>query len=529
MALSLRDYQQQAVDSIFSYFQTKSGSPLVIIPTAGGKSLVQAEFIKRALVTYPGTRICAVSHVSELIKQNAEELVMHYPEINMSFCSAKIGKKNLQGEVVFGTIQSIYKKAFDFPHAPDLLLIDEAHLLSPNANTMYRKFIDDLKKANPFLKIIGFTASAFRSDQGMLHEGDGRFFTDICHETTIIDLINRGYLTPIITPEKGLRTKMSTEGVGMRGGDFIASQLQKAVDHDPITIACVDEIIEHSIGRKKWLVFTAGVEHCEHVRDEIRKRGIVCEMVHGETPIAERSNIIEQFKNGDIQCVVNVAVMTTGLNIPAIDLLVFMRPLRSPVLYLQCGGRAMRLFPGKHDALLLDFGGVVEALGPIDSIKIKSKQKGDGEAPAKTCPECAHRCHAAALTCEACGYAFPEREISIQEGASTAAVLSTQIKAEWKKVSHVAYYRHQKEGKPDSMRVDYLCGYKSFREWICLNHGGKPREKACEWWRERMPGAVPNNVEEALQLAHNLRKPTEISIKKSGAYFEVLGARYESA
>ena len=510
----LRDYQEEAVCSIFEYFSKKGGNPLVVIPTGGGKSLVLSEFVRRATELYPGTRITIVSHVAELIKQNALELSSHAPNLKLTFCSDKLGSKNQSGDVVLATIQSIYKRALKYPVPPDLLLIDEAHLLPHDSDTSYRKFIEDLKMVNPDIKIIGFTATPFRAGRGMLHKGEGALFTDVCYEISILDLIDRGYLTPIITPT--IQTRMDVHDVKMRGGDFVANDLERAVDKDMLTRACVNEIVSMGQRRKRWLVFTAGIKHCEHVRDEIRKYGISCEMIHGKTPDAERNDIVSRYKNGDLRCLVNVMVFTTGFDNPSIDLMAFMRPTRSPVLYIQCAGRGMRLFKDKPDCMLLDFGQVVESLGPIDMIHIKEKQKSEGEAPQKNCPECKQPCHAAIMQCPACGYQFPEHEIKVDKRASSAAVLSTQLQAERKNVTAAAYFLHKKEGRPDSLRIEYMCGpVDSYRTWIQIEASGTRRIEACDWWRAHTNDSTPpNTVGEALFRKGEIQVPRSIDVKK---------------
>lgn len=516
----LRDYQSEAVSSIFGYFKKGRGNPLVVVPTGGGKSLIIAEFIRQAIEQYPGTRITVAAHVSELIVQNAREIAEQCPKARISFCSAKLGKKDLHGDVVMGTIQSMYKSALRYPHAPALLIVDEVHLISPEDGTMYRRFIDELKIINPYLKIIGFTATPFRTNHGYIHTGENRIFTKICYEVKLLDLISRGYLSPIITPV--VQTRMDVHGVKTRGGDYIAADLERAVDTDMLTRNCVREIIEFGESRKRWLVFTAGVNHCLHVRDEIRKYNINCEMITGETPTVERNDIVNRYKNGDIRCLVNVAVFTTGFDNPAIDLMAFMRPTKSPVLYVQTAGRGIRLAPGKTDCILLDFGQVVETLGPIDQLHIKEKKKGDGEAPVKYCPECGAECHAAVMICPDCGYKFPAREIDINDAPSSAAVLSTQLVIEEHAVTNIVYYRHIKEGKPDSLRVEYLCGLKSFRQWILLEHAGRLREMACFWWRQHADTTPPNTITDALARTHELAKPKSINVRRVGKYFEVV-------
>jgi len=523
-AMQLRDYQHDCVPSIFDYFDNNSGNPLVVIPTGGGKSLCLAEFIRRAAEIYPGTRFIVLSHVSELLVQDAQAIISQWPNCHLTFCSDKIGTKDISGQVVVAGIQSIYRRAYDFSlPIPELVIIDEAHLLSEKDTGMYRRFLADMAIINPDIKCIGFTATPFRKGTGYLHKGPKAMFSGIAYEIGILDLINQGYLVPVITPT--MQTRMDITGVAIQGGDYVQSQLEKAVDTDPLNIACVDEIMENCAGRNKWLIFTTGISHCEHVRDEIRKRGIACEMVTGKTPTAERNRIVDwhKEKTTGVRCLVNVSVLTTGYDCPAIDLIVFMRPTRSPVLYIQMMGRAMRPFPGKEDALCLDFGNVVDTLGPIDRVHVATK-RGKGEAPHKFCPECGEENHAAARICIKCGFAFPEPELNLDKKASNAAVLSTQLKTETYPVTHVSYHRHQKEGKPDSLRVEYMCGLsRFFREWVCFEHSHRAREMACYWWRLNAGTKAPNTITEALTRVAEIKKPTQIHVKKIGKNYEVLG------
>lgn len=531
----LRDYQDNAVIAIFDYFAEYHGSPIIVIPTAGGKSLIIAEFMRQANEYFNGTRFVVMAHVSELLTQNAEELMNQWNEAHISFFSDSLGQKSLDGDIIFAGIQSIYKKAYDFRRVPDIILVDECHLIPPDNDTMYRKFIDEMLTINPDIKIVGFTATPFRAGYGYLHKGKNALFTHIAYEIPITDLIARGHLCPIVTPSGGVKTKMDVKDVKTTKGDYVQKQLSKAVDDAAITSACVDELVAYGEDRKSWLVFTVDIEHCTHVRDEIRKRGISCEMVHSKTPQMERNAIVDRYKRGEVRCLVNVAVFTTGFNNPAIDLMAFMRPTRSPVLYIQMAGRGMRIFPGKSNCLLLDFGGVVEELGPIDQVRVPEKGDGTGEAPMKYCPGevppdgniCNVMVHAAVMKCPHCGYDFPENGLNLDTTASSAAVLSSQMKPKILEVKKVAYYRHKKEGKPDTMRVDYLCGFDTFKEWVCFEHARFPREKACAWWRQRSTTPPPNTITDALARAiKELRVPTRIHVKKVGKYHEIVGAEF---
>lgn len=520
--LILRPYQQAAIASIYDYFGRKAGHPIVVIPTAGGKSLVMASFIKGVLEQWPDQRILVVTHVQELIAQNYAELVGLWPDAPAGIYSAGLGKRDLGARILFAGIQSIHKRAYDVQQC-DLVLIDEAHLIPGASDTMYRRFLDTLARINPHLKVIGFTATPYRLDSGMLHEGDGALFTDIAYEVSVRDLIDAGFLCPLIS--KAAATRLDVAGVGSRGGEFIPSQLQAAVDKEAITRAAIDEVVAYGRDRRSWLAFCSGVEHAQHVAQEIRDRGFSCATIFGDTPKAERERILAAFKRGEIRALASMGVLTTGFNAPAVDLIAMLRPTKSAGLYVQMAGRGTRLFAGKDNCLVLDFAGNVARHGPIDAVNPSAPGKGDGEPPMKTCPECQSIIAIAAMECPDCGHVFPPPAIKIEATASTLEVLSTG-QPQWVTVSDVSYDLHEKPGKPPSLLVSYRCGLVRHREWICIEHDGYARQKAVQWWQRRAPGRpVPGTVEQALLQADSLRVPVEIAVRPSGRFTEIVGAR----
>ncbi|MDP2354616.1 MAG: DEAD/DEAH box helicase family protein, partial [Beijerinckiaceae bacterium] len=247
--LTLRPYQHDAIAAIYAYFDRQSGHPLIVIPTAGGKSLVMAAFIAGVLKTWPDQRILIVTHVRELIAQNHAELVGLWPQAPAGVYSAGLGRRDAAASVLFAGIQSIHRRAGELGHR-DLVLVDEAHLIPGASSATYRRFLKELLAINPKLKIIGFTATPFRLDSGMLHEGEHALFTDIAFDVSVSVLIEDGYLCPLVS--KAPNTKLNVDGVGTRGGEFIAADLQKAVDRDSITQAAIDELVRHGESRGSW-------------------------------------------------------------------------------------------------------------------------------------------------------------------------------------------------------------------------------------------------------------------------------------
>lgn len=525
--MELRPYQREAIDGIYDYFREKDGNPLVVMPTGTGKSVVIAGFLRESLYTWGDTRVIVLTHVRELIQQNFNALLRAWPDAPAGIYSAGLNRRDMDAQIIFGGIQSIYKRAYEVQRC-DLVLIDESHLLAKSEAGMYRSFLRDLKAINPYLKVIGFTATPFRLDQGMLYEGDDAIFTDVAYDVPILRMINEGYLVPLIP--KQTKTKLDVSGVHVRGGEFIAKELEEAVNKAEITTGAVDEIIAAGADRGSWLIFCSGVDHANNVCAEIRARGITCETITGEMPAAERDRIIREFKEGKIRCITNMNVLTTGFDAPGVDLIGMLRPTKSQSLYVQMLGRGTRLAEGKEDCLVLDFAGNTKRHGPVDEIHKRVKRPGEGgggEPPTKVCSNCQTICSAAALTCPGCGFKFPPRELKIDNRSSTSALLSTQIKAEWAKVNDISYSIHSRPGKTPSLLVTYRTGLMHHKEWICFEHRGYPRDKAVAWWRSRTNDPVPELVSQALSGASTLRQPTGIKVKPNGQYMDIVAYKWD--
>jgi DNA repair protein RadD len=527
MTISLRPYQRDAVDALYAYFAEHTGNPLVIMPTGTGKSVVIAGFIRQAIESYRDTRVLVLTHVKELIQQNFLALMRAWPEAPAGIYSAGLSRRDIRAQILFAGIQSIHRHAYKVQRC-DLVLIDEAHLLGRSDSGMYRSFLTQLNEINAgMVKVVGFTATPYRLDSGMLHEGKDRLFTDIAYEVPVLDMIQQGYLSPVVP--KQTDTQLDVAGVGSRGGEFIAKDLEAAVDRDEVTRAAVEEIVRHGDERGSWLVFCAGVAHALHVRDAIREHGISCETVTGDTPAPERDRILAAFKAGRLRSVTNANVLTTGFDAPGVDLIALLRPTKSVGLYVQMVGRGTRLAEGKEDCLVLDFAGNTARHGPIDMVDGKKKEPaGGGEAPIKVCPECQTINHASARHCIECDHAFPPPVVNVSAQAASNALLSTQIQATWCDVTGVTYSRHEKPGKPASLRVTYDCGLARHSEWVCFEHTGFPREKAVGWWQRRAPQLpAPASVEQALQNLEVLRAPTAIQVRPVGQYTEIISMRFE--
>ena len=453
-----------------------------------------------------------VTHVRELLEQGASGLVKLYPQADFCFYSASVGEKRLDKPIIFAGIQSVWERAYEIVPAIDLILIDEAHMLPKNEGTRYNKFIADMKSCNPDVKVVGLTATPYRLDSGYLHKGKGAIFDGIAHDISVEMLMEQGYLSPVIS--KGGLNQIDLTGVGKRGGEFIESQLATAASDPELVAATVNEIVELGEDRKSWLIFSSGIKHARMLLEEFESHGISVDAVTGEDSKKVRDQTIADFKSGKLRCLINVNVLTTGFDHPAVDLIGLIRATASTGLYVQMVGRGTRIADGKENCLVCDFGANVERHGFIDKVNPNYKtSSGDGEAPVKTCEKCQTMVHAAAKICPECGFQFPPPMLNHNPDSYRGAMLSSQIESEWVDVDSVWYSRHKKDGKPDSVKVTYNCGMMSNSEWLCPDHGGY----AASRYRSRKPllSSTADTTDHALIEAKLWTTPSRIKIKPS--------------
>jgi DNA repair protein RadD len=531
MTLVLRDYQEEAIRCLYSYFEKGGRNPVLAMPTGTGKSLVIAGFAESALRQYPNTKILVATHVKELIAQNYGELLEAWPFAPAGIYSAGLKRRDTRDQILFVGIQSVAKRwaEFGFVH---LLIIDEAHLVGPDDKTNYQAFIKGLKSINPNLRVIGLTATPYRLGYG--HIADGELFDDVCFDITGMEAFNRliaeGYLAPLIP--KPTNIELDVEGVKKTGGDYNGKELQIAVDKNEVTYAALKEALALAHDRKHWLIFSSGVEHAEHIAQMMRDFGETCLPVHSKMGSETRDENIRKFKRGEVRALVNNNVLTTGFNSPWVDCIVCLRPTTSSVLWVQMLGRGTRPFKGndidptpKRNCLALDFAGNIRKLGPINDPVIPRKRgEGGGDAPVKLCEVCNTWNHASARHCILCNAEFPIA-VKIKANADQTAVIKGDLPiVKDFKITQITYTEAKKVGRPPVLKVTYYCGLKMFNDWVCLQHEGFAQHKAKQWWQARTDLPVPDTIADALANIDFIPAPTHIKVwmNAKGAYPEIM-------
>jgi DNA repair protein RadD len=187
--MSLRPYQQKAIDDLYTWMQKNDGHPCLVLPTGSGKSHIVAHLCKDAVQSWPETRILMLTHVKELIEQNAQKLRSVWPNAPMGIYSAGLGRRDID-TITFAGIQSVRNKAEKIGRV-DLIIVDECHLISHKAEGGYRTLINRLIEINPYLRVIGLSATPYRLGHGYIHQGDG-LFDDLIEPVTIALVIVTG-------------------------------------------------------------------------------------------------------------------------------------------------------------------------------------------------------------------------------------------------------------------------------------------------------------------------------------------------
>lgn len=514
--MQLRDYQAAAVNNTYAYLRQETGNPCVVIPTAGGKTPIIATIAHDVTVRWGG-RCMILAHVKELLEQAVDKLASVAPDLPVGVYSAGMNRRDTEHNVIVAQIQSVFRHAAEIGKI-DILLVDEAHLIKPDEEGRYRTFIVGLKEINPALRVIGFTATPFRTGSGYIY-GDDRLFQDVCYEVFVKDLVVRGYISKVITKTPEMDIDMAN--VRIRAGEFDAQQVAELYNRKGNVSSFVVDAVKKSKDRHSILVFCSSIDQAKMTAQMIEKQtGEEVGIITKDTSKFDRKTFIARFKGEQVKdenlfhedepkqleplrWLVNVDVLTTGFDAPNVDCVCLFRPTASPVLYVQMVGRGFRLFPGKENCLILDYGGNIRRFGPIDAIEPEKKVNGKTKAPVKTCPECECVIAAGDTRCPECGHEFKrnERGVAILDDESESmGILSGEIYRITYDVLSVDYEAHEKRnaqpGYPKTLQINYHCksGSKDIviKEWKCPEHQHVwLRQQFEEWWKDRTKEPPP--------------------------------------
>ena len=351
MTIQLRPYQQEALDAVNAFSDKGINRQLVVLPTGAGKTVIFSHLPQTKNDSLP---MLVLAHRAELLYQAKEKIGWSNPELDIQIEQAD----NVAGhcDVVVASVPTLGRaeseRILKYPkNYFKTIVIDEAHHA---AAPTYRRILDYF---NPSL-LLGVTATPQRSDNTRLTD----VFDEIVYYKTIQDLIEDGYLCSLV----GYRIKTETDisGVATNEGDYVASQLEDAID-TPERNAHIVAAYHSLVPESKAIVFCAGVKHANNLASSFSATQVSTEVILGDTSTQDREHILARFKSGKTRVLVNVGVLTEGFDEPSIQSIILARPTRSTLLYTQIVGRGTRLYEGKPHCTILDFVDTTKGKKPI--------------------------------------------------------------------------------------------------------------------------------------------------------------------
>lgn len=392
MGYKLYDYQQRLVNEARQSIANGSRGVFVQAPPGAGKSIVIAEITK--LATDIGNHVLFIVHRKELAEQIEEDFIKN--KVNMDY-------------VTIETVMRAYNRKDILPR-PQIIITDETHHSRAKTYQKLYNYFDDAFR-------LGFSATPWR----MSGTGFTDIYDDLIKGPTVKWLIENKRLAPYryLAEESIDRKHLKQNSMG----EYDNKSIEKEFSESRIYGNIVKHYQEYANGEKA-IVYAPSVNISEQIAKEFQDNNIQAMHVDGKTNKKERETIMNDFRSGEIDVIVNVDLISEGFNVPDCSCVILARPTKSLVLYIQQSMRAMRYQPGK-EAIILDHVGNVHEFGLPDmerewSINDRTKKKASDTDPsiAKQCPSCASWLPSETKTCPHCEHDFiaEEREIEIVEG-----------------------------------------------------------------------------------------------------------------
>ncbi len=398
----LRDYQTKIIQETRQMLRDGVRSVLIQSATGSGKTCLTAHMLGTS--SSKGIRSFFITHRVELIRQSMQT----FDAVGIPYGIEAAGfPPDRQPLVQIASIQTLARR-LNKVKTPKLIVWDEcSHIACKSWSAVHKNYPNAIH--------IGLTATPQRLDG----KGLGDWFSKMVHGPSVADLIKQGYLSPY---KAYAPSTVDTSGLHIRMGDYAKDELAKAMDKPAITGDAVAHYKRLAYG-KRALVFSASIEHSNHVVSQFIAAGIPAEHVDGETDRHIRAAAMERFKQGQTWVISNVDLFSEGVDVPAMEAVIMLRPTASLSLCLQQVGRVLRPVEGKT-AIILDHVGNLERHGlPDDDREWTLEGRGKNKqavnsTPVRTCPKCFAVVKAAVTKCQYCGHVFEieGREVEEREG-----------------------------------------------------------------------------------------------------------------
>jgi superfamily II DNA or RNA helicase len=402
-------HQKLALRCLIQAWRNGYRAPVFVAPTGSGKTRFMIAMAD--LFTRIGASVLVLVHSEELLKLWTREFQRVGIEPGVIAARYPSHPERL---VQIGMVQTCAKRASGKLPAFQAILIDEAHHA---VATSWRNVI---AASQPSL-VVGCTATPIRLDGKGLGLSVGGVFDSLYEIAAVAELTAQGVLSPVVAYAAPTK-KLDLRGLRDVGGDWERGALYRRIRKADIE---GDVVLEYTrrVGGKRALAFGVTVEHIEKIAATFNAAGIPAAALHARVSMVERVRRMQAFEAGDILVLSSCQILGEGIDVPAVEAVLGVRPTKSLTVYRQQVGRGLRVFPSKSHLVLLDFVGNIERHDLPDtdiawSLDGVQPRVSRGVAPRWVCSACGEPNPLSEEFCQDCGHQRERRDRQLSEDAS---------------------------------------------------------------------------------------------------------------
>ena len=559
-----RPYQQECLDVAINALSTSCEPVLLNVATGGGKSLLNS-FLSEWGVSQ-GFDVLCITSFAELVDQNSEEL-LNQGNHNSIFC-ATLNQKKYRSNIVVATPQSLWStiKVGNHPLRTrnfGLILIDEVHRVNyTDEKTLYMKIINHYRFNNPTVKLCGFSGSCMRGIDDPIY-GEGKMFSELNYSISFNQLVKDGFLVPPVFGKHEHKDDFDYSEVKQnKSGRFDQKQLEFVASDNTKTTKIIKQVLIDTADSYGTFIFCATEEQCKHVMRLLPEK--TARLITGNMNSKLRLKYMNEAKAGKVKYLVNINCLTTGINLPHFDSVVYLRLTESPVFFIQSIGRGSRLSAAtnKRYFTVYDYAGNCDKFKNINDEALagailkdeddKKEAKLDVQCPVcetmntrydrrcrgfsdigrceymfifRECPMCREKCDVSAKSCPHCDYSLHDYNKHLNEKSYTDKktvfdVVSQQVTKHFnfkarRNIVKITYYT-----KCDNMIPMYF------------DPNGIKWQKS-QWKDFLIENGMPSHLEAPTNVDHicnitslKLITPRVIEATKNGKYYKITARIY---
>ena len=401
----LRDYQQDLLAQVQAALADPSAKVMLQLPTGGGKTRIAGELLAGWL--QGGRKAVWLTHRRELASQTEGMLrECGVPATSNIFWEPHTSAPDIVNGVVILMAQTVSRRnarsdVWNGYNSNDLMIIDEAHHATADG---WARAIRQWPGP-----VLGMTATPWRLS---IQEGFDHLFGELHCGPQVADLQSENWLCRA-------RVLAPPEEEQIRGGqvdytgDYSEAGIEMANQDQGILTAGALRFWQKHGDNRQTIIYAVSVRHAQNMVSVFYSAGIPAGVLLGDTPTTDRVRLIDQFQNGNIKVLINVAVATEGFDLPDAACVILTRPTMSLSLYMQMVGRGLRPKQGNGDCVVLDLAGNSQRHGLPEqerrwSLAPRGQQDEDGGPILVRCTDCEALSPAASHYCDYCRAPFGE-------------------------------------------------------------------------------------------------------------------------